>query len=39
MVGNVTIYTDTGLTNGQNYTYSLSAVNNIGEDIRPARHV
>jgi fibronectin type 3 domain-containing protein len=30
-LGNVTTYTDTGLTNGQKYYYKVSAVNNVGE--------
>lgn len=32
-IGNVTNYTDTGLTNGQTYYYEVSALNWIGESI------
>ena len=30
-IGNVLTYTDTGLTNGQDYYYQISAVNSVGE--------
>ena len=33
-VGNVLIYTDTGLTNGQIYYYKVGAVNGAGEGVR-----
>lgn len=31
IIGNVTQYTDTGLTNGQTYFYNISAINSYGE--------
>jgi ABC-type transport system substrate-binding protein len=35
-VGNVTTFTDTGLTNGQAYYYTVSAVNGLGEGAKSA---
>ena len=32
--GNVLTFTDTGLTNGQQYFYAVSAVNSVGESLR-----